>query len=336
KGNKELLSIPAQKAITQSIKNNQSVIIYINRRGESLYISCRDCGYHLRDPKSGSLLTVHRVDTLSKKIPNYSDSQILMSHTSNKWFKMLHKCPQCKSPNLKQGGIGIQKIQSIIQELYPKTPNFVLSSDTASDVDTQKNIISKFVNSQPAILLTTSMIHKFLDQLAKTLTIIPSAESLINFPDYSIREKSIKPLTELIQHSQKTLIQTFTTWNREEELPSHIYNIINNPVAELWQQEYDNRKLYHYPPHYEIIAIHSQHSKRQFSLDQALRIKTALNNINIKALGPLEKYLAKGKGIHKFTLIIQSTPNKAKAIKAQLIPILERGQDIEINPQNLL
>ena len=72
------------------------------------------------------------------------------------------------------------------------------------------------------------------------------------------------------------------------------------------------------------------------SLDQALRIKTVLNIIDIKALGPLEKYLAKGKGIYKFTLVIQATPNQAKSIKTKLVPILERGQDIEINPQNLL
>lgn len=336
KGNKELLSIPAQKAIRKAIQKNQSIIIYINRRGESLYMSCRDCGYHLRDPKSGNLLTVHRVDTLSKKVPNYTESQILMSHTSRKWFKMIHKCPQCKSDNLKQGGIGIQKIQSLVQELYPQTPNFILSSDTASDVNTQKDIINKYIHTSPAILLSTSMIHKFLDIIPKTLTIIPSAESLINFPDYTIREKSIQVLTELIHNSHKTVIQTFTTWNREEELPTHIYNIINRPIAELWQQEYNNRKLYQYPPHYEIIAIHSQHSKRQLSLDQALRIKTVLNNIDIKALGPLEKYLAKGKGIYKFTLVIQATPNQAKSIKTKLVPILERGQDIEINPQNLL
>ena len=336
KGNKELLSIPAQKAIRKSIDKNQSIIIYINRRGESLYMSCRDCGYHLRDPKSGSLLTVHRVDTLAKKVPNYTESQILMSHTSRKWFKMIHQCPQCKSYNLKQGGIGIQKIQSMIQELYPHIPNFILSSDTASDVTTQKDIIDKFTHSTPAILLSTSMIHKFLDIIPKTLTIIPSVESLINFPDYSIREKSIQVLTELIQNSHKTLIQTFTTWNRDEELPTHIYNIINRPLAELWQQEYQNRELYQYPPHYEIIAIHSQHSHREKALSQALRIKTALYNINIKALGPLEKYLAKGRGIYQFTLIIQATPKQAKNIKGKLVPILERGQDIEINPQNLL
>jgi primosomal protein N' (replication factor Y) len=336
KGNKDLLSIPAQKAITKSLQKNQSIIVYVNRRGESLYLSCRDCGYHLRDPKSGNLLTVHRVDTLSKSIANYKDKYILMSHTSKKWFKMIHICPNCKSNNLKQGGIGIEKIQSIIQELYPKTPNFILSSDTASDVNSQKEIINKFIHNTPSILLTTSMIHKFLDQIPKTLTIIPSAESLINFPDYSIREKSIQILAELINHSQKTLIQTFSTWNRDEELPTHIHNILNQPIAKLWQQEYNNRKEYHYPPHYEIIAIHSQHSYRNKALEQALRIKSALLNINIKALGPLEKYLAKGKGIYQFTLIIQSSSSQAENIKSKLVPILERGQEIEINPQNLL
>ena len=336
KGNKDLLAIPAQKAISQAIDKNQSIIIYVNRRGESLYLYCRDCGYHLRDPKSGNLLTVHKVDILTKKIPNYTDRYILMSHTSRKWFKMIHQCPQCKSNNLKQGGIGIEKIQSIIQELYTQTPNFILSSDTASDINSQKEIINRFIQQKPAILLTTSMIHKFLDQIPKTLTIIPSAESLINFPDYSIREKSIHTLTELIQHSKKTIIQTFSTWNREEELPTHIHNILNYPIAELWQQEYQNRQIYHYPPNYEIIAIHSQHSQREKSLSQAIRVKDILNNINIKTLGPLEKYLAKGKGIYQFTLIIQSQPKQAKAIKAKLVPILERGQSIEINPQNLL
>jgi primosomal protein N' (replication factor Y) len=336
KGNKDLISIPAQQAITQSLKKNQSVIIYVNRRGESLYMSCRDCGYHLRDPHSGNLLTVHRIDTISQKIPNYTENQILMSHSSRKFFKMIHICPQCKSQDLKQGGIGIQKIQSLIKELYPNTPNFILSSDNSSDILSQKNIIEQFIHSNPAILLSTSMLHKFLDTIPATLTIIPSAESIINFPDYSIREKSIQTLTELIQHSSKIIIQTFTTWNREEELPSHIHNIIQNPLHKLWQLEYGNRKKYHYPPHYEIIAIHSQHTKRAQSLEQALRAKAVLTQINIKALGPLEKYIPKGKGIYRFSLIIQTKPKQAQTIKAKLVPILERGQEIEINPQNLL
>lgn len=336
KGNKDLISIPVQQAISQSLKNKQSVIIYINRRGESLYISCRDCGYHLRDPHSGNLLTVHRIDTLSKQIPNYHGNQILMSHSSRKFFKMIHTCPQCKSMNLKQGGIGIQKIQSLIQELYPNTPNFVLSSDNTSDILSQKDIIDKFTHHTPSILLATSMIHKFLDLVPKTLTIIPSAESIINFPDYSIREKSIQTLTELIQHSNKTIIQTFSTWNRDEELPTHIHNIINHPIAELWQQEYEKRQEYHYPPQYEIIAIHSQHTKRDQSLAQALRMKAVLAKIKIKSLGPLEKYIAKGKGVYRFTIIIQEKPTQAQSIKDKLTSILERGQEIEVNPQNLL
>ena len=336
KGNRDLLSIPAQKAIQKSLQNNQSAIIYVNRRGESLYVSCRDCGYHLRDPKTGTLLTVHRVDTLPKAIPNYTENQVLLSHSSHKWFKMIHICPQCKSLNLHQGGIGIEKIEDFSKSLFPNTPHFVLSSDTASNLEHQQSIVDNFNQTKPAILLTTRMIHKFLDTIPKTLTIIPSAESLVNFPDYTIREKSIQVLSELIMHSDKTLIQTFTAWNRDEESPSHIHTILNHPIAELWEQEYENRNLYHYPPQYEIIAIHSQHHIRSKSLAQALRIKEALSSIHIRALGPLEKYIARGKGLYRFTLTIQTTPKQATSIKRKLVPILEYGQEIEINPPNLV
>lgn len=335
KGNKDLLSIPVQHAMKKSLDKGQSVIIYVNRRGESLYVSCKDCGYHLRDPANGTLLSVHRTDSLHKKIPNYHDSHILMSHTSKRWFKMIHKCPQCKSPNLHQGGIGIEKIYELSKSLFPHIPHFMLSSDSTTTIDEQQEIIHSFTNSSPGILLTTRMIHKFLDIIPPTLTIIPSAESLVNFPDYTIREKSIQVLSELIEHSHKTIIQSFTPWNHDEEEPSHIYTIITHPIADLWIQEYAQRKHYKYPPHYEIIAIHSQHSVRAKAIAQALRMQEILTKNSISALGPIEKYIARGKGAYRFTITIQTTPHKAAAIKRKLVPILENGQDIEINPQSL-
>ena len=333
KGNKELLSEPAIQAIQQSLIHKQSIIIYVNRRGESLYLACNDCGYHFRDPKTGSLLTVHNADIVGKSLNNYTKSHILMSHQSMRYFKMPSQCPQCKSYHLKQGGIGIEKIQSYIQHYFPHIEHFVLSRDTASDTDTQKTIIQSFMRSKPSILLSTRMIHKFLHLIPPTLTIIPSIESILNFPDYTIREKSTQTLTELIHHSHKTLIQTFTKWNPEEHIPLPIHTLLHNPIASIWEQEYQDRILFKYPPVYQILAIHSQHHTRNKSLEQSLRLKKALQHIHLSPLGPIETYLAKGKGIYQFTITIQAKPQNAQRIKQKIIPILEYGQEIEINPE---
>lgn len=330
------ISDPVINAVSDAVAANRPVIFFVNRRGESTYIYCQDCGHHLRDPHSGSLLVEHRVDTMPKRPKNYTESKVLVSHKSNRWFKMVHVCPKCGSEELHRGGLGIEKIERMIAHLFPAAKTEFLTRDHTLTLESQQEAVAKLKSSESQILFATSMFQKFLPEIQRPLIIIPSAEALLGFPDYTTLERATQLLVQAFTTAHQTLIQTFQDYVPEEDAEPLLYRLARGDISSVLSEEYQEREQFGYPPYTEIIAVHSQHHYRNKALEQALRAKKALRTVGIKALGPLEKYSSKGRGRFVFTLIIKSTPVEAQALKKKLVPVLERGQDIEINPQKLI
>ncbi len=330
------ISEPVIQAVTEAVAEKKPVIFFVNRRGESTYIYCQDCGHHLRDPHSGSLLVEHRVDTMPKRPKNYTESKVLVSHKSNRWFKMVHVCPKCGSEELHRGGLGIEKIERMITHLFPHVTTEFLTRDHTLTLESQQEAVEKLKSGEAQILFATSMFQKFLPGIPKPLIIIPSAEALLGFPDYTTLERATQLLVQAFTAADQTLIQTFQDYVPEEDAEPLLYRLARGDISSVLTEEYAERQQFGYPPYTEIIAVHSQHHYRNKALEQALRAKKALRTVGIKALGPLEKYSSKGRGRFVFTLIIKSTPAEAEALKKKLVPVLERGQDIEINPQKLI
>ncbi len=333
------VSEPVIQSIKTALAEQKPTIIFVNRRGESTYIACDDCGHHLRDPYSGSLLVEHRVDTLQSIPQGYRDTHVLVSHKSHKWFKMLHTCPKCGSDNLRRGGLGIEKLARIIQAIFPHISLDMLSGDHSNTQEDQEQRIEEVLNGNTQVLLATSMIYKFLPHLQPTQfnLIIPSAEALLGIPDYLSLEKAIHTLGAGFMSSEHTIIQSFQEWNPDEQsTPPMLHRIAHGSIRQILTEEQAQRNTYHYPPYYQIIAIHSAHGMRTKALHQAKKTKQALRAIGIKALGPLESYRPRGKGQSVFTLIIKATDTEAVAIKRKVTPVLGHGQDVEINPPNLV
>lgn len=137
--------------------------------------------------------------------------------------------------------------------------------------------------------------------------------------------------------AQNTVIQSFQEWNPDEEsIPPLLHRLAHGSVSQILHEEQAQRKTYSYPPYFQIISIHSAHGVRSKALDQAKNTKKALRAISIRALGPLESYRPRGKGQSVFTLIIKATDAEATDIKKKVVPVLGHGQDVEINPPNLV
>ena len=333
------LSEPVIQSIKQAIQEKRPAVIFVNRRGESTYVACDDCGHHLRDPYSGSLLVEHRVDTLQSVPQGYRDTHVLVSHKSHKWFKMVHVCPKCGSDNLRRGGLGIEKLARMIQYSFPSISLEILSRDHSNTQEDQEAKIDDLIQGKTQVLFATSMIYKFLPRLQTTnfALIIPSAEALLGIPDYLSLEKAIHTLGACFMSAENTVIQSFQEWNPDEEsIPPLLHRLAHGSVSQILHEEQSQRKTYSYPPYFQIISIHSAHGVRSKALHQAKNTKKALRAIGIRALGPLESYRPRGKGQSVFTLIIKATDAEATEIKKKVVPVLGHGQDVEINPPNLV
>lgn len=335
RGNTSPLSQPVQTTIQQALDTQFPILIYVNRRGDSTAIRCRDCGHYLRDPHSGSLLVSHRTDVLTNPLPNYHKSIVLVSHKSHRWFRMPDYCPHCKSPELHHGGIGIEKIEREIAHLFPSSSYALLSSDHVTDLSDQRQIVENFISGKTSILITTKLIEKFIPDLPPHLTIIPSAEGLLQFPAYSTIEQALPVLSNLITSSTSTLIQRYQDFDQETENPPLIDTLLHSSLNNIYTQEYQDRETYHYPPFYQLLAIHSSHGNRQKSLAMAKNTKASLRQAGYQPLGPLESFSSQGRGQFVMTLILKQPHDTAWQLKQIILPLLGRDQELEINPQNM-
>lgn len=317
--------------INIALKNNVPIIIFVNRKGESTYIFCEKCGFHLKDPYSNTLLSTHNTDLLDKKPKDYTDSKVLVSHKSNRWFKMIYNCPKCDN-ELTFSGMGIEKVHKMIQEKYPSIKTEILNNDFANDLDSQIQIIQNLIENKTKIIFATQMFRKFLpDFKIKPIIIIPSFEALLSLPQYNTIEKSTQFLIDCFIYSEKTVIQTFQELKEEQKTP--ILGLLTNKnFDEIWQDEIDIRKKLEYPPFSEIILLSSSHHIREKAIEQALRTKNVLRKLGLKPIGPIENFSNIGKGKFILSLIIKANSKNADKIKQQLLPVLEINQYLSINP----
>lgn len=227
----------------------------------------------------------------------------------------------------------------MIQHMIPSASLEILSRDHSNTQEDQEAKIDNLIQGKTQILFATSMIYKFLPTLQPTqfTLVIPSAEALLGIPDYLSLEKAIHTLGACFMSAQSTTIQSFQEWNPDEEsIPPLLHRLAHGSVSQILHEEQAQRKTYSYPPYFQIISIHSAHGIRSKALQQAKATKQALRAIGIRALGPLESYRPRGKGQSIFTLVIKATDTEATEIKKKVVPVLGHGQDVEINPPNLV
>ena len=182
-GNNTILSLRLLEKLDETIKNNNQAILFINRRGFSSYLMCRECSYIPKCTECDANLVYHK------------DENVLKCHYCGKKFKVLTKCPQCGSNSIKLGATGTQQIVELIHEHFPKVSVFRLDNDSVKNKSSYSEILSKFGSTKPAILVGTQMVTKGHDFPKVTFVGILDADiSLFNY-SYKVNETTFQLVT---------------------------------------------------------------------------------------------------------------------------------------------
>ena len=88
KKNKSMLSEKLQEAIKENLENKKQTILFLNRRGFSTFVMCRDCGYTAKCKNCDITLTYHK------------STNKLKCHYCGYETNVINKCPDCKSENI--------------------------------------------------------------------------------------------------------------------------------------------------------------------------------------------------------------------------------------------
>lgn len=188
-GNRSILSEKLKEAIEKNLKDKKQTILFLNRRGFSTFVMCRDCGYTAKCKRCNISLTYHiKEDKLKCHYCGYEMNNIKI-------------CPKCKSKNIKHFGSGTQKLEELIHEMYPQASTIRMDIDTVSKKNSHEQILNKFKNENIDILIGTQMVVKGHHFPKVTLVGVIAADASLNTGDFRSNERTFDILVQVARKS---------------------------------------------------------------------------------------------------------------------------------------
>ncbi len=242
-GNRSPISSILREELLKNLSKDEQTILFLNRRGYSTFISCRDCGEAIGCPSCNISLTYH------------SFGESLMCHYCGHKESLPTVCPVCGSKNIKGFGTGTQKIEEKIEEEFGGATVLRMDVDTTGKKGAHEKILDSFRHDGVDILLGTQMVAKGLDFENVTLVGVLAADQLLNMGDYRAAEKTFDLITQVSgrggrgEKKGRTVIQTYSPDNWAIKYAS------KHDYTGFYEDEIKMRKILNYPPFCDIINI---------------------------------------------------------------------------------
>lgn len=307
KGNRYFSTLLIDKIKDRLVKQEQ-VILLLNRRGYSTIVSCPNCGFTHKCPNCDISLTYH------KKI------NMMRCHYCGYGTKKLTKCLNCDSDDIRELGIGTEKVEEQLTKLFPDAKLVRMDIDTTTRKGAYEHILTDFKNEKYNILLGTQMIAKGLDFPKVTLVGVINGDTSLNIPDFRSGERTFQLLSQVAGRAGRqdlegeVIIQTYN--------PDH-YSIEcakNHDYLGFYNQEMIIRRTLRYPPYYFMILVRILSKDYKLGLEASQKIGDYLKqqvNDDMIVLGPSTANLYKINNIYRFQCLIKCKD------KAKVIPILK-------------
>ncbi len=297
-----IISKPLQTEIVETLERGQQVILLMNRRGYSTYTQCKACGTVIECPDCSIPMIWH---TSIKK---------LKCHYCNREMSFPDYCPVCNSDALSTSGVGTQKIEVLIKELYPNARVERIDSDILTKKNAHIELLGKFQRGEIDILVGTQMIAKGLDNPNVTLVGVLSADSGFNVPDYRASERGFQLLTQVAGRAGrgdfkgKVLFQTYNPdYYAFQSAKSQNYE-------KFFETEIKSRQEYDYPPFSQIVRLILSSENNFRAEKSAMEISMRLNTMTekfgfseyLEVLGPTPCVIEKINGFYRFQILIKN------------------------------
>lgn len=241
--NRSPLSLVLQREIQKNLDCGQKTILFLNRRGYSTFVSCRQCGEVINCPECSIAMTYHK------------GKDLLSCHYCGYTRRNVTECPSCGSSYVKYFGTGTQKIEEELNRLFPAARILRMDTDTTSKKGGHEQILDEFSQGGADILLGTQMVTKGLDFHDVTLVGVLAADTSLAVDDFRANERGFSLFTQVCGRAGRgtlkgrAVIQTYQPFN------STIRFSKEHDYISFYESEIIQRKRLNYPPFCDIIYI---------------------------------------------------------------------------------
>lgn len=320
RGNRSIISSELCSKMKDTLEAGRQVILFLNRRGYSTFVSCRECGYVARCPGCGLSLTYHKTGGQA------------VCHYCGYHEPAPNKCPECGSKYIRYFGSGTEKLEEAVSDLFPEYAAERLDLDTVKRKGELTRKLKAFRSGKTRILIGTQIIAKGLDFRNVGLSGIVSADVSLNIPDFRSPERTFQLITQAAGRAGRgdsqghVVIQTYS--------PEHyaVAFASQHDYKGFFETEKQLRAYMGYPPYSDLFQIVFTAKREDAAKDGAeswyerIRGRMAREDQEM-VFPPQQAYLGKIKDIYRYSMLIKC-PQGRRAEYSRIVAAV-REEDIE-------
>jgi primosomal protein N' (replication factor Y) len=284
-------------ALEQRLARREQSILFLNRRGFATSLLCEKCGHVCNCPNCSVSLTFHK------------SSNRIVCHICGHLALAPSQCPECRDPGIRQQGTGTERVEEVVQKLFPKAVVRRLDADVLARREAFRETLAAFRVGKIDILVGTQMIAKGLHFPNVTLVGIINADMGLHIPDFRAGERTFQLLTQVAGRAGRgdvegeVFVQSYTPFSPSIQFARH------HDFEGFWDQEISFRKEWDYPPftHMVLISVRSAHQARGELSAQTLAKSIAEGAPADLFIGePAPAPLEKSHGEFRFHLVLRT------------------------------
>lgn len=290
-------------AVREALQNGEQAILFQNRRGFAPMVECKVCGWVPRCKNCDVSLTLHKTINL------------LTCHYCGYTYPVPTECPNCGSTEIIGRGIGTEKIEDQIAEIFPEARIARMDLDTTRTRNAYERLITDFSSGKTNLLIGTQMITKGLDFDKVRVVGILNADSMLNYPDFRAYEHAFMMMAQVSGRAGRkgkrglVILQT-----KMPQLPV-ISQVVHNDYASFYNDLLEERRAFHYPPFYHLVNVYLRHKQEKVCQQASMELGQTLRSwFGERVLGPDKPAVARVKtlSIRKIVLKLENGIDQKK------------------------
>lgn len=296
-GNKSIFSRRLYVSMKEKLEKGEQIILFLNRRGFSTFVSCRSCGYVFQCEDCDISMTYHK-------------NGFLVCHYCGKTKQQPNLCPKCGSKYVKFFGAGTERVEEEVRRYFKNAKILRMDIDTTRAKDSHEKIYNAFKVGEADILIGTQMVSKGLDFPNVTLVGILAADMSLNIPDYRAAERSFQIITQVAGRAGRgdkegeVIVQTYTPEHYSLQYAKK-YN-----YEDFYEKEFTIRAMMGYPPFGRILLINGTGKNENELKNQMIylgkRVKEKAEEFGgLEVLGPTPCIIYRIKENYRWQIIIK-------------------------------
>lgn len=285
-----------------TLKKGKQIILFLNRRGYAQFLTCKGCGHTFKCDRCDITLTYHKY--VGKNICHYCGKE----------EKVPDICPHCGGKDIQILGVGTQKIEEIVKDIFPNSRILRIDKDTTSRKGDLDRILSDFNEKKADILIGTQILSKGHDFEDVALVGILSADMMLNFPDFKAYESTYQLITQVAGRAGRSNDDSLVVVQSYDTTAYPIVNAMDYDYLSFYNNEIKIRKAFGYEPFNNIIRLVFTGENQLEVVENSNRfvktLKYMLENEGIEStkgiLGPSECSISKINNKYRWQVIIKN------------------------------